>query len=134
MNQNLPKMFIGTQLRKLRDKRHLSHQEIADQLGVARTTVWNWENDESHFKLDHLSKLAEILQVEPADLLPDGTVVKIVNNKENTGSSVNGFVKIDGTVLNEKLLKSLEETITLLKEQNQSLREENVMLKSKAKK
>jgi hypothetical protein len=101
---------------------------------VARTTVWNWEKDESHIKSDHLSKLAVILQVDPSDLLPDSTVVKIVNNKENTGSSVNGFVKIDGTVLNEKLLKSLEETITLLKEQNRSLREENVMLKSKAKK
>jgi hypothetical protein len=56
--------------------------------------------------------------------------VKIVNNKENTGSSVNGFVKIDGKVLNEKLLKSLEETIALLKEQNQALKEENALLKN----
>ncbi|MCX8492391.1 MAG: helix-turn-helix transcriptional regulator [Cyclobacteriaceae bacterium] len=123
-------MYIGSQLRKIRDKRKISQQEIADYLDVAQATVWNWENDESHFKLDHLSKLAEILQVEPADLLPDGTVVKIVNNKENTGSSVNGFVKIDGTVLNEKLLKSLEETIALLKEQNQVLKEENALLKT----
>lgn len=98
---------------------------------MVRTTVWNWENDESHSKLDHLSKLAEILQVEPADLLPDGTAVKIVNNKESTGSSVNGFVKIDGTVLNEKLLKSLEETIALLKEKNRMLAEENAILKSR---
>lgn len=45
----------------------------------------------------------------------------------------NGFVKIDGPILNQKLVKSLEETIALLKEQNQALKEENAFLKSKAK-
>ena len=114
----------------MRDKRHLSQQEIANQLDVAQTTVWNWENDECHFKLDHLPRLAEILQVEPADLLPEGAVVKIVNNNANKDNSVNGFVRIEGQVLNEKLLKSLEETIALLKEQNQALREENALLKA----
>jgi len=109
---------------------------VADQLGVAQATYWNWENDESHFKLDHLPKLAEILQVDPADLLPEGAVVRIFNNTDNKGNSVNGneYVKIDGHILNEKLVKSLEETITLLKEQNQALKEENVMLKSKVRK
>jgi transcriptional regulator with XRE-family HTH domain len=129
-------MYIGTQLRKIRDKRKISQQEVADQLGVAQATYWNWENDESHFKLDHLPKLAEILQVDPADLLPEGAVVRIFNNTDNKGNSVNGneFVKIDGHILNEKLVKSLEETIALLKEQNQALKEENVMLKSKVRK
>jgi transcriptional regulator with XRE-family HTH domain len=129
-------MYIDTQLRKIRDKRKISQQEVADQLGVAQATYWNWENDESHFKLDHLPKLAEILQVDPADLLPEGAVVRIFNNTDNKGNSVNGneFVKIDGHILNEKLVKSLEETIALLKEQNQALKEENVMLKSKVRK
>ncbi len=129
-------MYIGTQLRKIRDKRKISQQEVADQLGVAQATYWNWENDESHFKLDHLPKLAEILQVDPADLLPEGAVVRIFNNTDNKGNSVNGneFVKIDGHILNEKLVMSLEETIALLKEQNQALKEENVILKSKVRK
>jgi transcriptional regulator with XRE-family HTH domain len=108
---------------------------VADQLGVAQATYWNWENDESHFKLDHLPKLAEILQVDAADLLPEGSVVKIVNNKENKDNSVNAFeVKMEERVLNEKLLRSLEETITLLKEQNQVLKEENALLKAGARK
>ncbi|UXE67610.1 MAG: helix-turn-helix transcriptional regulator [Chryseotalea sp. WA131a] len=128
-------MYIGTQLRKIRDKRKISQQEVADQLGVAQATYWNWENDESHFKLDHLPKLAEILQVDAADLLPEGSVVKIVNNKENKDNSVNAFeVKMEERVLNEKLLRSLEETITLLKEQNQVLKEENALLKAGARK
>jgi transcriptional regulator with XRE-family HTH domain len=83
---------------------------------VAQATVCNWENDESPFKLDHLSKLADLLQVDPANLLPEGAVVKIVNNKENKDNSVNASeVKMDERVLSEKLLKSLEETTALLK-------------------
>lgn len=82
-------------------------------LGVAQTTVWNWENDESHFKLDHLPKLAEILQIDPTELLPEGAVVKIFNNTDNKGNSVNGneFIKVDGQILNGKLLKRLEENL-----------------------
>ena len=124
-------MYIGTQLWKLRDKHKISQQEIADQLNVAQTTVWNWENDESHFKLELLPKLAEILQVDPADLLPEGAVMKIVNNNANKDNSVNAFeVKMDERILSKKLLKSLEETNALLKEQNQALREENALLKA----
>jgi hypothetical protein len=36
---------------------------------------------------------------------------------------------MDERVLSEKLLKSFEETIALLKEQNQALKEENALLK-----
>jgi hypothetical protein len=62
--------------------------------------------------------------------------VRIFNNTDNKGNSVNGneFVKIDGHILNEKLVKSLEETIALLKEQNQVLKEENALLKAGARK
>jgi len=63
--------------------------------------------------------------------LPEGAIVKIVNNKENKDNSINGFeIKMDERVLNGKLLKSLEETILLLKEQNQTLKEENIKLKT----
>lgn len=124
-------MYIGTQLRKLRDKRHLSHQEIADHLGVSRTTVWNWENDESHFRVEHLQELAEILQADANELLPEGSVVKIVNNKENKDNSVNAFeVKMDERILSEKLLKSLESQIMLLQEKNKKLEEENASLRN----
>lgn len=119
-------MYIGTKLRKLRDKRHLTHQEIADRLGVARTTVWNWENDETQFKVEHLPKLAEILEVDANDLLPDGSVVKIVNNNNNANNdnSVNAFafeVHMDERTLSDKLLKSLESQIAFLEEKNKAL-------------
>ncbi|MCX8492056.1 MAG: hypothetical protein ORN54_13425 [Cyclobacteriaceae bacterium] len=38
-------------------------------------------------------------------------------------------MKMDERVLNEKLLKSLEDTIALLKEQKQVLKAENALLK-----
>lgn len=103
---------------------------------MARTTVWNWENDETHFKIEHLPKLAEILEVDANDLLPDGSVVKIVNNNNNTNSdnSVNAFafeVHMDERTLSDKLLKSLENQIALLEEKNKFLVEENAILKSR---
>ncbi len=32
-----------TQLKRLREKRGLSHGELAEQIGVHRTTVYRWE-------------------------------------------------------------------------------------------
>ncbi len=124
-------MYIGTQLRKLRDKRKLSQQQVADHLGIAQSTYWNWESDECHFKMDHLQKLSELFEVDADDILPEGSVVKIVNNKENKDSSVNAFeVRTDEKATNEKLVRSLEEIIALLKEQNIALKEENSLLKA----
>jgi transcriptional regulator with XRE-family HTH domain len=66
-------MYIGTQLRKLRDKRKLSQQQVADHLGVAQSTYWNWESDESHFRVEYLPKLAEILQIDATALIDTGS-------------------------------------------------------------
>ena len=82
--------------------------------------------------MNYLPKLAGILQIDPADLLPEGAVVKIFNNTDNKGNCVNGngFVKMEGGGLHEKLLNSMEETIVLLKEQNQTLKNENTILRT----
>jgi transcriptional regulator with XRE-family HTH domain len=34
----------GTQIKRARERRHLTQQELADRLGVDRKTVDNWEN------------------------------------------------------------------------------------------
>jgi transcriptional regulator with XRE-family HTH domain len=122
-------MYIGTQLRKLRDKRKLSQQQVADHLGVAQSTYWNWESDESHFRVEYLPKLAEILQIDANELLPEGSMVKIVNNNDNKDNSVNAFaVKMDGRMLLEKLLTSLENQLALMEEKNKVLTEKNTLL------
>ncbi len=121
-------MLIGLQLRKLRDKRKLSQQEIADRLGVSQATYWNWENDAAHFKIEHLPKILEILDTDVANILPAEILRKIeIDTTKKT--SVNEAADSDNYSLLKKLAISYEQTITLLKQENQFLKEENSTLK-----
>ena len=61
-------MAIGTNLRKLRNKTKLSQQEVADMLGLDRSTYINWENETSDVKSQYIPKLAEIFKVNIDDL------------------------------------------------------------------
>jgi len=85
-------MHIGDNLRKARNKRELTHQEIADFLGVDRRTYIDWENGVTDMKVSYLLKLAEFLQVDVDELLPtkSGDIVISQNNSDN--SSINGIV------------------------------------------
>ncbi len=100
-------MTFGTKLLKLREKARLTQQEVAEQIGVEPHTYGRWESDLNSFKVEYLIKLAEVFKVEPTELIPQGTVVKIVNNTDNKDSSVNGFeIKMDARELYKELLDS----------------------------
>lgn len=124
-------MHIGSKLRKFRDKKQLSQSEVAERLGVAQATYWNWENDQVHFKMEYLVQLADIFEVDPTELVNEGTVVKIVSNKENRDNSINAFeVRMDEKGLTERLIQTFEEAIKVLKE----LRSNNEVLSNKPQK
>jgi len=87
-------MHIGDNLRKVRNKRELTHQEIADFLGVDRRTYIDWENGVTDMKVSYLLKLAEFLQVDVDELLPTKSrdIVITQNNSDNKDGSINGIV------------------------------------------
>ena len=58
-------MTIGTKLKLLREKRKLTQEELAFKIGVAQTTIGNWERGKS-IKIDIIPKLADELDVSPA--------------------------------------------------------------------
>lgn len=47
-------MAIGSNLRKLRSKTKFSQQEVADMLGLDRSTYINWENETSDVKSQYI--------------------------------------------------------------------------------
>ena len=52
-------------IKKTRQERNLSSQEMAEQLGFKDgSTYWNYENGKYRLKADMLPKLAEILNCE----------------------------------------------------------------------
>lgn len=62
------------QLRFYRERAHMTQQQLADALGVARTTVTMWETSPAMPPARMLVKLAQVLGVTVDELL--------VNRKE----------------------------------------------------
>ena len=59
-------------LRKLRLKRHLSQEKLAELSGVSRTTIIAMEKGKHPFQPLTLQKLADALGVEPNEVDDDG--------------------------------------------------------------
>ena len=56
-------------LRALRRQRFLTQKELAARVGVSYQTVQTWESGTATPRLRHIPKLAEVLGLEPAELL-----------------------------------------------------------------
>ena len=60
---------FGKQLTKLREKRNLSMNQLAERMYVSRSTVFRWENGSRMPDLSMLSRLADCLDVSYSELL-----------------------------------------------------------------
>ena len=60
---------VARNLRRLRGAQGLSQEELADRADVNRNYVGMLEREEHAATLDMLEKLAEVLEVDPAELL-----------------------------------------------------------------
>jgi transcriptional regulator with XRE-family HTH domain len=64
---------LARNLRRLRAKKGLSQEELADLAGLHRTYVGSVERCERNISLDNIEKLATALKVKPSELLEDGS-------------------------------------------------------------
>jgi transcriptional regulator with XRE-family HTH domain len=67
--------FSGAALRKARQHRGLTADELGIRAGVAENTVLRWETGSSRPTAANLRKVAAVLDLTPADLLPSRIVV-----------------------------------------------------------
>lgn len=71
--KDLPNQFFNMKLRTnlkfLRDKNKLSQQELADTLGVPRSSLSDYERGHTQIGLDVLLKLSDIFHISVDDLL-----------------------------------------------------------------
>jgi DNA-binding XRE family transcriptional regulator len=100
-------MSIADNIKRLRAKTHYSQQDIADKLAIDRKTYVSWENGTTHIKDNFIPKIAEIFEVEIADLFKTKTqpVVSIGGYKLN--HSIGIFVLTDSET-SEKLTDILK--------------------------
>lgn len=62
---------FGRQLRAARSEARLTQQEVAERVGLTRTSVTNIERGMQHISLRQLYLLAAAVGLHPAQLLPD---------------------------------------------------------------
>lgn len=60
---------LGTRLKELRKIKKITQQQIANAIGVSKTSVIYWEKDDNLPKHESLMALAKVLNVSPAYLL-----------------------------------------------------------------
>jgi transcriptional regulator with XRE-family HTH domain len=114
-------MKIGKNIRSIRELKNYKQDYMADQLGITQRAYSKIENDEVAINVDKLYDIANILQVQVSELLPDqGKQVfnNFGNNKEN-GLVVNNYQtekELYEKLLTQKdaLISQLEKHITHL--------------------
>ena len=64
-------MSVGSNIKRFRKRDGLSQEELADKLGVARSTVTQWENGWSNPRMGMVQKLAGVFHVTSSDIVSD---------------------------------------------------------------
>lgn len=72
-----PRPRIGTTIRRARERKRMRQQDLAEAVGVSRTTVDAWENDRAYPR-NRIGALEEVLGVSldgeppvPGELVPE---------------------------------------------------------------
>lgn len=97
---------IGKKITKLREKKELSQEDFAGELGLSRETISRWENGKALPSSKNLKKVCEVLEIAVEELLNEEQT-KDENTKDNDENTRNN--KDD--VLSNELKINLKEDI-----------------------
>lgn len=67
---------LANNVREARRRKGLAQEALAHESGIARSYVSTVERGQANLTLDHLVRLAEILEVEPGELVPSRKQIK----------------------------------------------------------
>ncbi|WPS87305.1 helix-turn-helix transcriptional regulator [Brevibacillus halotolerans] len=107
-------MSLGQQLKKFRELKSLSQEDIAQKIGVTRQAVYKWENDKSYPDIDNLILLSELYNVTLDELIKGNESFKkkiIIADPKDTGLYVGFVIMFIGLFINAGSISAL---ITIL--------------------
>ncbi len=110
-------------IRKRRNEMQYSQEYMASKLGISQPAYANLENEETKINIKRLEKIAEILEIEIADLIDGNTTV---NNFNNNAENMNGIGIVenlyqDNKDYTDKIIKQLEKDKEYLISENKRL-------------
>lgn len=111
---------IGKRIRKYREEKGFSQEELAEKLHISRSTYQRIENGETNSWINHIENICTSLEVNMDDILkPEEGYVQVNNNNESTNDNGSGVIQnqtINYTA-GDKLIEQYEERIKELKDQ-----------------
>jgi transcriptional regulator with XRE-family HTH domain len=123
-------MIIGKKLKTLRISKGYEPIEIAERLGISKTTYGRYERNETVPDMNMLEKIAIEYDISITDLLSDDKV--ILSNDQKGGTSNNALVI---NQLSEKLIEQYELRLKkkneIIEQQKETINQLMVMLDKK---
>lgn len=114
IQKGMNEMSLGQQLKKFRELKSLSQEDIAQKIGVTRQAVYKWENDKSYPDIDNLILLSELYNVTLDELIKGNESFKkkiIIADNKDTGLYVGFVIMFIGLFINAGSISAL---ITIL--------------------
>ncbi|KYH06740.1 helix-turn-helix domain-containing protein [Chryseobacterium cucumeris] len=110
---------IGSKIRRLRENKGFSQEEMAERLQISRSAYSRIESGETNSWVNHIQKLCENLDVKPEDFFINSD--NNINTNQDNASAVQTNTHHDTHItinqLSEKVIELYEERIRELKEQ-----------------
>ena len=114
IQKRMNEMSLGQQLKKFRELKSLSQEDIAQKIGVTRQAVYKWENDKGYPDIDNLILLSELYNVTLDELIKGNESFKkkiIIADHKDTGLYVGFVIMFIGLFINAGSISAL---ITIL--------------------
>lgn len=110
---------IGSKIRRLRENKGFSQEEMAERLQISRSAYSRIESGETNSWVNHIEKLCENLDIKPEDFFINSD--NNINTNQDNASAVQTNTHHDTHItinqLSEKVIELYEERIKELKEQ-----------------
>ena len=81
-------MNFSRKLKKIRQERELSQNDLGIMLGVARSTISSWETGNKIPSIERIREIADILQIDPNEFIADQENENVINEDPKTENSL----------------------------------------------
>lgn len=119
-------MKIGAYLKRAREAKRLSQQEVADLLSVSQKTLSNFESDKSQPTFYQLALMDELYELNVIEILSKhGITFRLSSNENESHSKADHRYYVEIRKLFEQLLEEKDSRIALLEELIDRLKNES---------